>query len=73
MIPASASDETIENPLANEGPVKALLRLTETAGFLRSTDGRFHVRVLVGGRPEIYALRSAAFRAWLIDAARKRP
>ncbi|MFI5455552.1 MAG: hypothetical protein ACHRXM_08880 [Isosphaerales bacterium] len=67
MIPAPASDATIENPLANEGPVKALLRLTETAGFLRSTDGRFHARVLVGGRPEIYAIRSPAFRDWLID------
>jgi len=35
--------------------------------FLRSTDGRLHARVLVAGRPEVYAIRSAAFRAWLID------
>jgi len=67
MIPAPASDATIDNPLANEGPVKALLRLTETAGLLRSTDGRCHARVSVGGRPEIYAIRSAPFRYWLIN------
>ncbi|MFI5457282.1 MAG: hypothetical protein ACHRXM_17690 [Isosphaerales bacterium] len=57
----------MNNPLERERPVKALLRLTETAGFLGSTDGRFYARVSVAGRPEIYALRSAAFRDWLID------
>ena len=62
-----SNGEAIDNPLEHERPVKALLRLTETAAFLRSTDGRFYARVQVGGRPEIYALRSPAFRAWLID------
>jgi len=63
----NSNGEAINNPLERERPVKALLRLTETALFLRSTDGRFYARVQVGGRPEIYALRSPAFRAWLID------
>jgi len=67
MIVPSPNDETIGNPREYEGPVKALLRLTETAGFLHSTDGCFYAQVSKGGRPEILALKSAAFRAWLID------
>jgi hypothetical protein len=67
MVNPSSNGEPIDNPLERERPVKALLRLTGTAVFLRSTDGRFHARVQVGGRPEIYALRSPAFRDWLID------
>jgi len=39
MIVPSPNDQTIGNPREYEGPVKALLRLTETAGFLHSTDG----------------------------------
>jgi len=67
MTTPSSNDQTIDNPPEYEGPVKALLRLTATAGFLRSTDGSFHARVAVGSRPEIYPLKSAAFRGWLID------
>ncbi|MFI5455395.1 MAG: hypothetical protein ACHRXM_08075, partial [Isosphaerales bacterium] len=67
MTAPSPSDETIDNPWEYEGPVKALLRLTETAGLLWSTDGCFYAKVAVGGRPKIYALTSAAFRAWLIE------
>ncbi len=67
MIAPSPNDETIDNPQEYEGPVKALLRLTETAGFLRSTDGWFYAQVSVGGRRDIYALRSTVFRDWLID------
>jgi len=67
MIAPSSNAQTIDNPQEYEGPVQALLRLTETAGLLRSTDGSFHARVTVGNRPEIYALRSAQFRSWLID------
>jgi len=72
MSAPSPADETVGNPLKDEGPVKALLRLTETAGFLRTADGRFHARVSVGGRPETYPLRSAAFRDWLIDGYSRR-
>ncbi|MFI5454033.1 MAG: hypothetical protein ACHRXM_01140 [Isosphaerales bacterium] len=67
MIAPSPSDETIDNPQEYEGPVKALLRLTATVGFLHSTDGRFYAQVSVAGRPEVFALRSPAFRAWLIE------
>ena len=67
MVNPSSNDETIEKPRKDEGPVEVLLRLTATAGSLRSTDGRFYAQVSVGGRREIYALRSAAFRDWLID------
>jgi len=70
MIVPSLNDETIGNPQAYEGPVKALLRLTETPGFLHSTDGCFYAQVSLGGRPEIHALKSAAFRAWLIDQSK---
>ncbi|MFI5459283.1 MAG: hypothetical protein ACHRXM_27990 [Isosphaerales bacterium] len=64
---ASPNEASIDVRRANDGPVKALLRLTETAQFLRSTDGRVHARVSIGGRPEIFALRSPEFRDWLID------
>jgi len=67
MANPGSNGEAIDNPLERERPVKALLRLTETALFLRSTGGRFYARVQVRGRPEIYALGSPAFRAWLID------
>jgi len=67
MANPRSNGEAIDNALERERPVKALLRLTETALFLRSTGGRFYARVQVRGRPEIYALGSPAFRAWLID------
>ncbi|MFI5461454.1 MAG: hypothetical protein ACHRXM_39135, partial [Isosphaerales bacterium] len=67
MVNPSSNDNVIDNPLEREGPVPVLLRLTANAAFLRSTDGRFYAQVSVGGRPEIYALRSAAFRDWQID------
>jgi len=70
MIATSSNGHTIDHPQEREGPVQALLRLTETAGLLRSTDGSFHARVTVGGRPEVYALRSAQFRDWLVDGYR---
>jgi len=70
MIAPSSNGQTIDHPQEHEGPVQALLRLTETAGLLRSTDGSFHARVTVGSRPEVYALRSAQFRDWLLAAYR---
>jgi len=41
MIAPSPNDQTIDNPDVYEGPVKGHLRLTASAGFLRSTDGCF--------------------------------
>jgi hypothetical protein len=67
MVAAAPTGLPVENPIEREGPVETLLRLTANAGFLRSTDGRFYAQVAVGGRKEIYPLRSAAFRHWLID------
>jgi len=67
MVAPSPNDRSVDHHQEYEGPVQALLRLTETAGLLRSTDGSFHARVAVGSRPEVYALRSAQFRDWLID------
>ena len=67
MANPTSNGEAIDNALEHERPVKALLRLTETAAFLRSTDGCFHARVQVGGRPEIYALGSPPFRSYLLD------
>src|SRR6476661_845901 len=67
MISTAPTAEPTENFLESEGPVDQLLRLTETAGLLRSTDGRSYARVSVGGRSETHALKSAAFRDWLID------
>ena len=49
------------------GPVEVLLRLASGAGFFRSADGRLFAQVPVGSRHEIYGLKSAAFRAWLVE------
>jgi hypothetical protein len=47
--------------------VGLLTRLAASARFFRSADGRFCAQVPVGDRLEIYGLRSAALRDWLID------
>jgi putative DNA primase/helicase len=49
-----------------ERPVEVLLRLTAHARLFRAADGRLHARVPVGDRHEIYGLKTAAFRDWLI-------
>jgi hypothetical protein len=36
--------------------------------LFRGADGRFHARVAVNGRYEVYGLKSSAFRDWLTDA-----
>jgi len=60
MANPSSNGKAIDNALERERPVKALLRLTETAGFLQSTDGRFYAHVSFGGRPETYTLKKAS-------------
>ena len=47
--------------------VALLTRLASSARLFRSADGRFCAQVPVGDRLEIYGLRSAGFRDWLID------
>ncbi len=51
-----------------DGGVEALLRLASGMRVFRSADGRLHAQVAVGDRREIYGLRSAAFRDWLVDS-----
>jgi hypothetical protein len=67
MIDSSPIEPTFENQAESDGPVKVLLHLTETATFFRSIDGRGYAQVRLGGRRETLALKSAAFRDWLID------
>ena len=47
--------------------VQVLSRLASGARLFRSADGRFCAQVPVGERLEIFGLRSAGFRDWLID------
>src|SRR4029077_18599129 len=46
--------------------VSLLSHLASSAVLLRSADGRLCAQVPVGDRLEIYKLKSAAFRHWLI-------
>ena len=46
--------------------VSLLSHLASSAVLLRSADGRLCAQVPVGDRHEIYKLKSAAFRHWLI-------
>ena len=63
---APALPQTGDNvePLSS---VQVLSRLASHAQLFRSADGRFCARVPVGDRLEIYGLKSAGFRDWLID------
>ena len=67
MANASAKNAAIATRRERESPVKALLRLTENAGLLRTSDGQSYAEVSVRGRGEAMALKSDAFRDWLID------
>jgi len=44
-----------------------LMGLAACARLFRAADGRFHARVPVNGRHEIFGIRSTAFRDWLVD------
>ena len=46
--------------------IEVLLQLTSRARSFRSPDGRFHAEAPVGERFEVYGLKSAEFRDWLI-------
>ena len=62
----SAGEETGRD-LERQSAVQVLARLAASARLFRSADGRFCAQVPVGDRLEIYQLKSAAFRDWLID------
>lgn len=64
--------EFLHDPIAGEAvdtekTVDVLLRLASSARMYRSPDGRLHAQVPVGDRQEMYGLKSAGFRDWLID------
>ena len=67
MVNASSSAAAIDSTLKRESPVNALMRLTENAGLLRTSDGRSYAEVSVRGRSEAMPLKSPAFRDWLIE------
>jgi hypothetical protein len=66
------SDDSSTNRKADSTPdvesaIQVLLRLAAAAQVYRSGDGVLHARVPIGDRHEVYGLRSAGFRDWLID------
>ncbi len=63
---AFSSDSITEGHIKRSA-LRILLRLAACAQFFRSADGRFFAQVPVGDRLEIFGLRSAAFRDWLVD------
>jgi hypothetical protein len=62
----SSRRDSVHNP-ERQSSVQILSWLASSATLLRSADGRFCARVPVGNRLEIYGLKSAGFRDWLID------
>jgi len=68
MMPPTSTKAATDGDVRDGGnAVEALLRLASNARAFRSADGRIHVQVPVGDRLEIYGLKSARFRDWLID------
>ena len=63
---ASSIEETGRN-LEQVSPAQILASLASGARLFRSNDGRFFAQVRVGDRLEIFGLKSAAFRDWLIE------
>jgi hypothetical protein len=52
---------------ARQSSVRVLTQLASGARLFRSADGHSCAQVRVGDRLEIYGLRSAGFRDWLIS------
>src|SRR5262249_37002908 len=50
-----------------QSPIQVLLRLASTARMYRSGDGGLHAEVPIRDRHEVYGVKSAGFRDWLID------
>ncbi len=53
-----------------QSTIEALFEIASIARFFRSVDGRFHAQIPVEDRHEIHGLKTAAFRAWLIERHR---
>ena len=62
----ASSIEEPDHNLEHVSPVQHLASVASGAKLFRSNDGRFFARVPVGDRFEVYGLKSAAFRDWLI-------
>jgi hypothetical protein len=67
LVPKPAAREEPGRDLERVSSVPVLSRLAANARLFRSADGRFCAQVPVGDRLEIYQLKSAEFRDWLID------
>jgi hypothetical protein len=50
-----------------QSSIRVLTQLASGARLFRSTDGHSCAQVRVGDRLEVYGLRSAGFRDWLIS------
>ena len=70
MSVASGAITGVERGRNSGRAVESLLRLASAAQFVRSADGRLHARVPIDDRREIYGLKSASFRDWLIERYR---
>ena len=61
-----ASEETSSTHTEPMSPVQVLTAVASRARLFRSNDGRFFAQVQVGDRFEVFGLKSAGFRDWLI-------
>jgi energy-coupling factor transporter ATP-binding protein EcfA2 len=59
--------EAVEKKSERTRAEDLLFGLASSARFFRGADGRFHARVAVNGRQDIFGLKSKAFRDWLVD------
>jgi hypothetical protein len=60
------SDEASGTPAEQVSPDQVLASLAAGVRLFRSNDGRFFAQVPVGDRLEVFGLKSAGFRDWLI-------
>jgi hypothetical protein len=70
MIPPTIDPEANTVTKSGARPVDSLMLLAQAAHAFRSPDGRFHVQVPLNERHDVLALRSRAFRNWLVDLYR---
>ena len=66
MSVGQAEGQGVEKQAEGSHAGELLMGLAASSRLFRGADGRFHARVPVGGRHEIFGLKSTAFRDWLI-------
>ena len=69
IVATTETEVAVRRP-GGPGADELLFGLAACVPLVRAADGRLHARVPVNGRQEIYALKSPAFRNWLIDRFR---